>query len=382
MDLRALATPALILDIARVRRNTARMAEKMHAHGVSLRPHLKTAKSAEVAKLATAGHAGGITVSTLSEARYFAGRGFRDITYAVGIVPAKVPAAAALRRDGATMHLLADDPAQVAALDAAASAEGVDFPVFVEIDSGQHRGGVKPGDPGLLEVAKAIHSAPSLSIAGVLTHGGHSYHAADAAQLRAIADDERMAVVAAAEALREAGLPCPAVSAGSTPTAVAGANFEGLTEMRPGVYTFFDLDQYGLGVCGLDDLALSVLATVVSHSDKATTLLVDAGALALSKDQLASEFLDDVGFGWVCDPVSLTRIGALRVASVDQEHGYVTAGGAAPPYDALPVGSVVRILPNHACMTAAPYDRYYVVDGDSDRPTEIVAEWDKARGWF
>ena len=384
MKLADLPTPALVLDWARLARNTARMARRLDDAAVALRPHMKTAKCARVADLATAGHFGGVTVSTLAEAAYFADHRYRDITYAVGIVPAKLAQAAAIARRGVRLNLLTDDARTAQAVAGAADGLGARFPVFIEIDSGQHRAGVAPGSDELLEIGRVVDGAAALELAGVLTHAGQSYHCHSIDAVRAVAEEERLAVVTAAERLRAAELPCPAVSAGSTPTAVHAEGFAGLTEMRPGVYMFFDLDQYGLGSCGLDDLALSVLATVISHSDRKRQLLVDAGALALSKDQLAAEFLGDVGYGWVCDPLSLERIASLRVASVDQEHGYVGSGeaGAAPPYGRLPVGSRVRILPNHACLTAAAYDRYYLVDSEAEDPDAVIDVWERVNGWY
>lgn len=282
--LAALETPALLLDRDILQRNCARMSERMGAAGVALRPHLKTAKSRAVAQLATQGHFGGITVSTLAEARYFLEGGYRDILYAVGMVPAKAAQAAALQREGATLTLILDDAEAARALGEAAQALDARFAVMVEVDTGGGRAGVDPGSPQLLEVARAVHEHPALALTGVLTHAGHSYHCRGAAEIAAVAEAERAGVVRAAERLRAEGLPCPVVSAGSTPTAVHAASFEGLTEMRPGVYVFNDLDQLGIGSCGAEDLALSVLASVIGHNRRTGRILLDAGALALSKD--------------------------------------------------------------------------------------------------
>jgi D-serine deaminase-like pyridoxal phosphate-dependent protein len=125
----------------------------------------------------------------------------------------------------------------------------------------------------------------------------------------------------------------------------------------------------------VDDIAISVLATVVSHRRENRRILVDAGGLALSKDTSANDFLPDAGYGWVCDPVTTERIGDLRIARVDQEHGFVE--GDSLPYGLLPIGSRVRILPNHACMTAAAHREYLIVDEDD----EIIDTWDRANGW-
>ncbi len=377
MTLDEVPTPALVLDVSRLRSNIARMAERMARAGVRLRPHLKTAKSAAVARLATEGQFGGVTVSTLREAAYFAQHGVRDILYAVGMVPTKMAQARPLVEDGVRLSAIVDDAETAGALGRAAADWRIPLSVLVEIDCGQHRAGVAPGGDALLAVARAVHEAPGLVLDGVLTHAGHAYHAHGREALAAIAEAERSAVVQAAERLRAAGLPCPVVSAGSTPTATLARSLDGVTEMRPGVYMFGDLDQAGLGSCAIDDIAVTVLASVVGGRED--RLLVDAGALALSKDLLANEFYADAGYGWVCDPLRLDRIGDLRIASVDQEHGYVEGDGALPR-DAPGIGGRVRILPNHACLTAAAYDRYHVVDGDAD-PAAVIDVWERVNGW-
>lgn len=364
MRIADLPTPSLILDRRVLDANLARMRDRAAGLGVTLRPHLKTAKSDRVARLAHAGESGPITVSTLAEAAYFLDRGFADMTYAVGVTPDKLPALAALTARGASLGLITDDPEAARAIGARGAELGVVFPVHVEVDSGSGRGGLAPDDPALVEIGRIVDGAPGASLRGVLTHAGMSYQCDGPAAIRAVAERERADAVAAAEALRAAGLPCPVVSVGSTPTATFAERLDGVTEMRPGVYMFMDLFQAGIGVCGEDDIAVSVVASVVGHKPAANRLLIDAGALALSQDSSLA------GYG------RIAAAGDLQVASVHQEHGFVE--GASPlPFDRYPVGARVRVLPNHACMTAAMYDRYYVVDGGD----EVVDEWDRCRGW-
>lgn len=377
MKLSDLPTPALILDRAVLTRNLAAMSARARAAGVVLRPHLKTAKSARIAALATADQPGGITVSTLAEARYFAAHGFRDMTYAVGLTPDKLAEAAALGRQGARLNLLTDDASVAQTVSLQTKEFYDDLNVLIEIDCGAHRGGVPPQSPALLEIAGILDAAPKLTLGGVLTHAGHAYHCDSVARIKAVAEEERRAVVTAAERLRAAGLPCPVVSAGSTPTAIHAESFAGLTEIRPGVYMVFDLDQLGLGSCTVDDIALSVLASVIGQQRAHGRVNIDAGSLALSQDLSAGAFLPDTGYGWVMAADGRTRLGDLHVAAVNQEHGMIAGVAAPPPFDALPVGARVRILPNHACITAAAYDRYHVVDGGD----EIVDIWDRVNGW-
>lgn len=375
MNLDDLATPALILDYGRLRANTEKMSARATAARVSLRPHMKTAKSVDVAVLATAGHTGAITVSTLAEAAYFHDNGMSDITYAVCLVPSKVRELASIQARGARISALADDAGVARRLGEAAAAAGATVRLLIEIDSGEHRTGVAPDAASLLDIAAAISESPHLELEGVLTHGGHSYWCKSVDEVVHVAEQERAAAIGAAERLRAAGHACKTVSAGSTPTAVHAASFDGLTEIRPGVYVFFDLAQHGRGSCDVDDIAISVLAEVISHRPSHGRLLVDAGGLALSKDTSANERLPGTGYGWVCDPVTMERIGDLHVASADQEHGFVE--GTDVPFERLPVGSRVRILPNHACMTAAAYGEYQVVDGG----TAVIDAWPRINGW-
>jgi D-serine deaminase-like pyridoxal phosphate-dependent protein len=372
-------TPALILNLAVLERNCAAMAARARRHGVRLRPHLKTAKSAEVAAVATQGQFGGITVSTVAEAAYFAAHQFRDLTYAVGIAPQKIPALAHIqRKHDAIVTLIADTvSAATAAAESAAKGQSV-FPVLVEVDTGGGRGGVAPDGPELIAVAETIARSSALKFAGVLTHAGHSYHARSVDEIRRIAEQERAGTVRAAQRLVAAGFPCETVSVGSTPTMVYAERLDGVTEIRPGVYTFFDLDQVGLGVCTEDDIAVSIVATVIGHNRRSERILIDAGALALSKDLSASEFIRNVGYGLI-RPIRGAVLPSVRmyVAEVHQEHGLIAATEGELPWDSLPIGAKVRVLPNHACLTVAPFHRYQVDRGDG-QADEV---WEKIRGW-
>ncbi|MFQ5764647.1 MAG: alanine racemase [Rhodospirillales bacterium] len=372
MDLDGLPTPTLVLDEGRLRRNVAAMTGRAKALGVGLRPTMKTAKSAEVAKRALDGNFGGIAVSTLLEAEYFLDHGIGDITYAVCVVPRKLDPAAALIERGADLKLITDDAGVARAI----AADGRPFKVLIEIDCGEHRTGVAPDGLELLAIADALKASAGAQLAGVLTHAGHSYLCRSGDEMARIAEDERAAVAAAAERLRDAGHPCAIVSVGSTPTARFAKDLTGVTEMRPGVYMLGDLFQAGIGTCAIDDIAASVLASVIAHRPDENVLLIDAGGLALSKDRSTAALDEDCDYGLVCDARTGTPIAGLRVAAVHQEHGHVT--GAAPlAFDHLPVGAKVRVLPNHVCMTAAAYDAYSVID-DAGR---VIATWGRCNGW-
>jgi len=291
-------------------------------------------------------------------------------------VPSKLPAVAELRRKGVNLRIVTDNLPVAQAIANAAKA-GDSFSVFVEIDSGTDRARLPwPDLPGLVEIARLLHEAANVELAGVMTHGGHSYHESTPDGIARVAEQERSAVVTAARTVRQAGIPCPIVSAGSTPTAMHSRNFDGLTEMRPGVFVFNDLDQAGIGSCGAGDIALSVMASVIGHYPHRNQLLIDAGALALSKDISAQEFMPKAGFGFIKD----APVPDLAVVACSQEHGFVQADGPLP-WDQLPIGSKVRVWPNHACITAAAYDRYHVVDSEESDGRTIVATYDRINGW-
>jgi len=348
-----LSTPAALVDRARVEANCARMKARAAALGVALRPHLKTAKCAEVAALAGGV---GITVSTLEEAAWLAARGYRDQTYAVGITADKLDAAAAIDAD---LAVLTDDP------DVAAAIGARGLPAWIEIDSGQDRGGLRPDDARVVDCARALGA----HLRGVLTHAGHSYGCDSTDAVAGVAEAERAAAVAAADAIRAAGIECPGVSVGSTPTAVHARSLDGVTELRAGVYVFFDRFQHAIGSCGADDLALSVLASVVSRRDGAAW--IDAGTLALSSERSMDRF--GGGYGAVTAPDGAPLPGDPHVDALNQVHGRVVAREGALP--ALAVGSKVRVWPNHACITAAMFDAYDVIDDGV-----VVDRWPRLRG--
>lgn len=371
MDLFSLKTPCLLVDIARVRRNAERISALVRRFGVSLRPHVKTHKCVEIARIQTAGHSGGITVSTLAEAQSFRARGFTDITYAVPIEAGKFAAAIELARSCERFAVIIDDLELPAQLNSAARQAGVTFDVFLKVDCGYHRCGVAPQSPAARAIPERISDASNLRFAGILTHAGHSYNASTQAELLAIARQERDILVDLAAELRSAGIKVPVVSVGSTPTITHVDHLEGVDEARPGNYIFFDAFQAELGSCRLEDCALTVLTAVV-HSSK-ERIVVDAGAIALSKDRGMVSRDQANHYGLVLD-LAGNDLG-LRVDALSQEHGEIFLTGNSKA-SGLKCGTRVRILANHSCLTAAQHSHYYVLEGD-----RIVDRWEIQRGW-
>ncbi len=372
--LAGLDTPCLIIDEQKMDANITRLRTRLDAAGVGFSPHLKTAKSMAIAKrLLTTVH-DPAAVSTLREAEFFADQGLTKLTYAVGITPHKLSRVQALRSRGLDLTIILDSVEQAQAVAACSSIDNP-IPVLIELDCDGHRSGVRPDNAELL-LAIAQTLKPTALLRGVLTHAGESYAAKNTDQLVAAAENERLSSLKSADILRSKGYTCPVISVGSTPTAHFAPSYEGITEVRAGVFVFFDLVQTGLGVCNMEDIALSVLATVIGHQHDKGWTIIDAGWTALSGDRGTARQATDYGYGAVCD-LSGRILPGLTVVEVNQEHGIVGLGqnfqGIAPK---LPIGTRLRILPNHACATAEQHDRYHVLANE-----KIIAHWPRFRGW-
>lgn len=351
-----LATPALLLDVDVLERNLEWMAVRCRDLGVTLRPHIKTHKCIEIGQRQMALGSPGITVATLQEARDFAERGFTDITWAFPVVLSRLEEVRRLA-DRITLRVVVDSHTAIDELERL----GCSLRVWLKIDCGYHRAGVAPEDPVAEALAARLAESDRLTFEGLLTHSGHAYAGPGRAEALAAAREERDVTVGFAERLRAHDIPVPAVSVGSTPAMRAIDSLDGVSETRPGNYVFFDHTQVVLGSCTPAECALTVLASVVSSRPSADHAVVDAGALALSKDAGGKGTIPTMGevyhdyAGGVLHP-------ERRLVSLSQEHGVVRG--------ALAVGERVRILPNHSCLTAACFDEYWVVRGP-----EVVDRW-------
>ena len=372
-----LLTPALLLNKDKLTENCQRMQKRMPT-SVALRAHMKTAKSIDVYKLATIGGFKGITVSTLAEAAYFANHGIDDILYAVAIVPGKLNQVQQLVKHGCDLKVITDNKAIISQLDTVARQLDFNLKLLIEIDCGGARGGVLADSDDLREIATLIKASRNIEYTGLMTHAGHSYHCQSKAQIADIAEQERLAVINADKRLKnELDMTSNILSVGSTPTATYAKSFDGLTEARPGVYMFNDIDQYFIGSCQLEDLAVSVLTTVIGHNKQANRILIDAGGIALSKDISATEFSNTTGYGWVAD-LDGNHIQNAYVESVHQEHGLIEiSGDLDAAFKQFPVGSRLRILPIHVCMTVAAFSEYHVHNNSN----KLLQKWSRVNYW-
>jgi D-serine deaminase-like pyridoxal phosphate-dependent protein len=372
-DLRGLSTPCLLLDKAKLVANIDRMRGALRNQSTRLRYHVKTAKCVEVARL-VGGGALPIAVSTLEEAEQFFSSGYGDILYAVGVTPAKLDRVLALRRFGADLSVIVDNVEAARAVALASRHSGDPIPTLIEIDCDGTRAGVSSDDlPSIVAMARDIEAGARLE--GVLTHCGASYGSRTHDEIRAFAAREREAAMRAAHLLRSAGFACESVSIGSTPTVLYNAGFDGVTEVRAGVFAFFDLVMAGIGVCSKQEIAISVLASVSGVQRSRDRLIIDAGWMALSRDRGTAKQPVDQGYGLVCDAEGVPYPD-LIVGEANQEHGIATLrAGSAHRLPDLKLGDLVRILPNHACATAAQHGAYVVLDGGDQ------AIWQRFRGW-
>ncbi|MFI5312116.1 MAG: alanine racemase [Gemmatimonadales bacterium] len=368
-------TPALLLDADALDRNVTAMAEKVQRLGARLRPHVKTHKCIEVGQLQKKHGAQGITVATIVEAKDFADHGFDDITWAVPLIPSRLDEVIALAKR-ITLRVLVESDAAVDVLERAAKAAGLRVHTWLEVDCGYHRSGVDPDDEAATALARRIGTSKHLAFDGILTHAGHSYHAQDIDGRKAAAQEERDVTVRFAEQLRRAGIEVPSVSIGSTPTMTATESLVGVDEARPGNYVFFDWMQVAAGVCAQADVAVSVLTSVISHRDDLPHCIVDAGALAMSKD--AGPSAPDLRRG--LGPVYAGLTGSaleprVNLASVSQEHGFVSGPKDSDVRGRFKIGERLRVMPNHSCLTAAMFDEYWVVRGE-----KVTDRWRILRG--
>jgi D-serine deaminase-like pyridoxal phosphate-dependent protein len=343
-----LRTPGLVVDLDVLRVNVDEMATLAKDRGVGLRPHVKTHKSPAIAAMQVAAGAHGLTVATVSEAEVFADAGHTDlfVAYPLWVDPDKGRRLRALL-ERATLSIGIDSPEGAHTLAAQLGKDSHHVSVLVEVDSGHRRSGVAPQDAGTLADV-AAHGG--LDVAGVFTFPGHGYSPGARDD---VAAQEAEALAGAADALRDVGIEPRVVSGGSTPTVQAVASGS-MTEMRPGVYVFGDAQQWELGATTPERIALTCLATVVSHAGGRVVL--DSGSKALGADKAPWA----TGYGRLLDHPD------ARIVLLSEHHAVVEWDRSTPP----PLGSHLRVVPNHVCNAVNLADTLTVVHNG-----EVVDAW-------
>jgi len=353
MDLDELDTPSLVVDLEVLERNIGEMAAVAGAAGVRLRPHTKTHKAPQIARMQVEAGAAGITVAKLGEAEVMADAGLEDLLIAFPLVG---------ERKLARLRELMERADVRVSLDAVEVAEGVgrvgkdlerDVPVLVEVDTGLHRMGRAAGDPSA-RLALDIASVPGVEVVGLLTHAGHAYRASDPDELLRIATREVLDLVDTAERCAREGLPIREISVGSTPTSRIAAAVPGVTEIRPGTYVFNDVQQLRLGIATEETCAARVLATVVARPT-AERFLIDGGTKSFSSD--GGDGPPFPGRGVVAGRPDLV------LDFMSEEHGVGHLVGDA----GLRIGDRLEVIPLHVCSAVNLFD---VAFGVRDRVVE------------
>lgn len=348
-----LETPIPLVDLDRMDANIRRAAEYASAHGLALRPHVKTHKSPRVAAAQVAAGVAGLTCATPREAEVM-GSVADDLLVAYPPVdPHRARRIAAL--DAARVTVALDSAEAVDTLARAAADAGREVQVYVEIDLGMRRVGVQsPGEA--VALARRVADAPSLAFGGLAVYPGHIREPVDAQDAALLALGERLGE--AVDALDRAGLRPPAVSGGSTPTIWRSHEVAHVTEIRPGTYVYNDRTTAAIGACAWDDCALTVLATVVSTSVPGQAV-IDAGTKSLGREPVRGAA--DEGFGALLDRPEVT------VRAMSEEHGLLDLSRTSwTPR----VGERVRVVPNHVCIVVHLFDEIVGVRGH-----EIVERW-------
>jgi D-serine deaminase-like pyridoxal phosphate-dependent protein len=350
-------TPAVLIESSRLARNLFRMQAAVDARGLRLRPHAKTHKSPDIAKMQIARGAVGICCAKLGEAEVFADAGVTDIRLPYPLNPINAARVLALA-DRVSLSFIVDDPAVAQAWASVAQRAGRVLDVLVKVDVGFHRCGIDPQSPHAGDVVRAIAELPGLRFRGLLSHAGHAYGATTDAEIAAIAATEARLLRETAAA---SGVPCEEISVGSTPTARYSIDEHGLTELRPGNYAYYDRTQVALGAASFDDCALTVLARVVSRPAP-DRLIFDSGSKTLTTD--AGRGSGSMpGYGAVLRDLQSPDVhDGLLIERLSEEHATVRARTDG---EALRTGDLVRIVPNHSCVVSNLVDEVWLVDGES-----------------
>ncbi|MGQ8363974.1 alanine racemase [Glaciecola sp. 1036] len=370
-----LITPCLVVHKQKMLNNIRSLYSHCADLNVNIRPHVKTAKSIDVLHHMTQSPMSGVTVSTLKEAQYFFQQGVSDILYAVTLAPNKIDAALSLAKEHPDFKLLVDSLVVVEQIAIIAKQKDVVAKILIEIDVDGHRAGLIPSDSDIIQIANFCHAHENFEFLGLMTHAGDSYLCSSMTEVELHAQQEVDEMMKAVDALNKENISCQIISVGSTPTAYGLKTPKGITEIRAGVFVFQDLVMKNIGVCNIEDIALMVLTTVISHKKSHNRLIIDAGALAMSKDAGTKEQKVSYGYGLVLDAQSMQPMDNLIVNKVNQEHGIIQLKSA-QDFARFPIGTQLLILPNHACMTAAAYEEYKVLNDG-----QIEATWPRVNGW-
>jgi D-serine deaminase-like pyridoxal phosphate-dependent protein len=364
-----LATPSVLIEQSRVEQNVVRMQAAASARGLRLRPHAKTHKSPAFARMQIGRGAAGICCAKLGEAEVFADAGIEDIRLPYPLNPVSAPRLLALL-DRTHLSFIVDHAEVARGWSDAMHAAGREVDVLVKVDVGFHRCGIDPDAPDAAEFVARVAAMPGLRFQGLLSHAGHAYGAGSEADAEAIAVAEAQMLTTLAERVRALGVAVEEISVGSTPTARFSLKQQGLTELRPGNYIYYDRTQVALGAAAWRDCALTVLARVVTRHDP-DRIILDCGSKTLTTD--LGRGASTPGYGAVIHALDGTEPDeGLLIERLSEEHATVRMKNGS----SLQPGDLVRVIPNHSCVVSNLVDSVWLVDG-----VEVVDRMDvSARG--
>lgn len=342
-------TPALLIDYDIMLKNISSMQQKADQFKVNLRPHTKTHKMPELAKLQIEAGAVGITVAKVGEAEVMAAQGLTDIFIANEIVGiSKLERIRQLSRT-IRIRLGVDNKIQVDQLEQVFKDEPRPIEVLIELEVGDNRSGVV-SDEQLVELVNHIQGMSKVLLKGIFSHEGHSYRAQSAEDCRKICLDSQAKTIRAAELVRKLGAEVDTVSIGSTPSLMHSEISEGITEIRPGTYIFMDVGQ-GTAIADYSRCAATVLATITSMPT-AERIVLDTGAKALTLQTRSGGICATTGYGLVKNSAN------VRLSNLYDEHGLINDAQLRSEHN---LGDKLEIIPNHICPACNLYDVAYLV---------------------
>jgi D-serine deaminase-like pyridoxal phosphate-dependent protein len=353
-------TPYVLIDGPKMERNILKMADVASENRVALRPHVKTHKIPGIAREQLEAGATGITVATLSEAEVMADSGIEDIFIAYPLVTeAKIREAVRLSE---RVRLVLGVDSLEGARRLSSAAEDSTLEIRLEVDTGLRRTGVLYD--GAVGLASEIEAIRNLDLTGIYTYRGAVLGGSKTLEFEKAGLEEGQLMVSLADQMRERGIGVDEVSVGSTPTAEYVAKVDGVTEIRPGTYVFYDRMQARLGACSLDECAAVVECTVVSRPAP-DLVIIDGGSKTFATDVgPGAEPLNLEGYGHV------VRYPEAVLDRLTEEHGMLSVDEECD----LEVGVTLQIIPNHICSTVNLHDEVYIArEGGSVEETRVAA---------
>ena len=375
-NLEELFTPCLLIDESKLSKNIQRVKSLISKRRLHFRPHLKTVKCKEITKKFIHEFGSRAMVSTVQEIEQLKECGISDFLYSVAVVPSKLKRIASSLSKNCTITVSVDHISMAQELVSFCKKTGLKISAVIELDFDGHRSGIRPNaKQQLCKIGKCLNDAGLFR--GVMSHAGESYGLSNHKDLMECAKNEVEQTLYAVSLLKGASIECELVTIGSTPTVLSDFQNDDITELRAGVFVFFDLVQSGVGVCKVEEIALSVLTSVISINKEIDAIIVDAGWMALSRDRGTSSQKVDYGYGQVCYE-SGEIIKDVIVTNVQQEHGIIQVRkGSNAKLPEFKTGEVLRILPNHACATSAAHSSYNVINNKN----KVTAVWNRFNGW-